>query len=94
MAHTKAGSTTKLGRDSAGRRLGVKLYGGQLVKTGDILVRQRGQKIIAGLGTAVGKDETIFAQTAGQVVFQTKKITRFTGLKQRRTTVTVQPVEK
>jgi large subunit ribosomal protein L27 len=89
MAHTKAGGSTKLGRDSASQRLGVKLFGGQAVKAGNIIVRQRGTRMSAGAGTAVGADHTIFATRPGQVNFTTRKITKFTGRKVRRTIISV-----
>lgn len=89
MAHTKAGGSTKLGRDSSSQRLGVKLFGDQLVKAGNIIVRQRGTKMLAGEGTAVGVDHTIYATRAGKVQFKTARITRFTGQKTRRTAVSV-----
>jgi len=72
MAHKKAGGSTRNGRDSAGRRLGVKRYGGEHVLAGNILVRQRGTKWRAGHGVGVGKDHTIFAVVEGQVKFDTK----------------------
>lgn len=89
MAHTKAGGSTKLGRDSASKRLGVKVFGGGAVQPGNIIVRQRGRKMVAGDGTILGKDYTIMATRAGRVVFQTKQITNFTGNKDRRKIVTV-----
>lgn len=89
MAHTKAGGSTKLGRDSAGQRLGVKLFGGQAVKNGNIIVRQRGTRMEAGDGTSVGVDHTIYATRSGQIKFETKQITKFTGQKVRRTIVSV-----
>jgi large subunit ribosomal protein L27 len=72
MAHKKAGGSTRNGRDSAGRRLGVKRYGGERVLAGNILVRQRGTKWRAGHGVGVGKDHTIFAVVKGEVKFDTK----------------------
>ncbi len=72
MAHKKAGGSSRNGRDSAGRRLGVKKYGGENVVAGNILVRQRGTKWHAGKGVGLGKDHTIFATTDGIVSFQTK----------------------
>ena len=72
MAHKKAGGSTRNGRDSAGRRLGVKRFGGERVLAGNILVRQRGTKWRAGHGVGVGKDHTIFAVVEGQVKFATK----------------------
>lgn len=91
MAHTKAKGSTRLGRDSAGQRLGVKLFGGQAVKSGNVVVRQRGTKMVAGVGTAMGVDHTIFATIAGRVVFGERKIQRYSGQRVRHTTVTVQP---
>jgi len=69
MAHKKAGGSSRNGRDSAGRRLGVKKFGGESVISGNILVRQRGTKWWPGEGVGMGKDHTIFAVTAGQVTF-------------------------
>jgi large subunit ribosomal protein L27 len=89
MAHTKAGGSTKLGRDSASKRLGLKLFGGQLVKAGNIILRQRGTRIEPGNGTAVAKDHTIFATKPGKVSFSERKLTKFTGKKIRRTIVSV-----
>lgn len=79
MAHTKAGSTTKLGRDSESKRLGVKLFGGQPVRIGNIIIRQRGSKFLAGHGVKMGKDDTIFAVRDGKVKFTTSKKKTFTG---------------
>ncbi|MBL4767279.1 MAG: 50S ribosomal protein L27 [Rhodobacteraceae bacterium] len=69
MAHKKAGGSTRNGRDSAGRRLGVKHYGGEAVISGNIIVRQRGTKFWPGEGVGMGKDHTIFAVTVGAVKF-------------------------
>ena len=69
MAHKKAGGSSRNGRDSAGRRLGVKLFGGQAVLAGNILARQRGTKWHAGKNVGVGKDHTLFALTNGTVKF-------------------------
>ena len=91
MAHTKAKGSTRLGRDSAGQRLGVKLFGGQSVKSGNVVVRQRGTKMVPGVGTAMGVDHTIFATIAGRVVFGERKIKRYSGQRIRHTTVTIQP---
>ena len=79
MAHKKAGGSTSLGRDSISKRLGVKLYAGQKVKAGMILVRQRGTKIRPGANVKRGEDDTLYAATDGVVKFQTKKVKRFTG---------------
>jgi large subunit ribosomal protein L27 len=72
MAHKKAGGSSRNGRDSAGRRLGVKKYGGENVLAGNILVRQRGTKWRPGNNVGLGKDHTIFATVDGVVSFQTK----------------------
>jgi len=72
MAHKKAGGSSRNGRDSAGRRLGVKRFGGEAVLAGSILVRQRGTKWRIGHGVGLGKDHTIFAVVDGIVAFQTK----------------------
>ncbi|MEM7618519.1 MAG: 50S ribosomal protein L27 [Pseudomonadota bacterium] len=69
MAHKKAGGSSRNGRDSAGRRLGVKKYGGQDVLAGNIIIRQRGTKYAAGKNVGVGKDHTIFALMDGSVLF-------------------------
>jgi len=70
MAHKKAGGSSRNGRDSAGRRLGVKLFGGQAAIAGNIIVRQRGTKWFPGEGVGMGKDHTIYAVTEGHVTFQ------------------------
>ena len=72
MAHKKAAGSTRNGRDSESKRLGVKIYGGQTVKAGNIIVRQRGSKFHAGRGVGVGKDYTLFALDNGVVKFQVK----------------------
>ena len=84
MAHKKAGGSSRNGRDSAGRRLGVKLYGGQEAIAGNIIIRQRGTKFWPGEGVGLGKDHTIFATANGAVKFHK-------GLKGR-TFVSVLPV--
>ena len=83
MATKKAGGSSRNGRDSAGRRLGVKKYGGQLVLPGNIIVRQRGTKIHPGDHVGIGKDHTIFSLVQGKV--------RFKASKQNRTFVSVIP---
>ncbi|MBT3535627.1 MAG: 50S ribosomal protein L27 [Rhodospirillaceae bacterium] len=85
MAHKKAGGSSRNGRDTAGRRLGIKKFGGQAVIPGNIIVRQRGTKWKPGDNVGLGKDHTIFALIEGQVKFQT----RAGG----RTFVSVQPPE-
>ena len=72
MAHKKAGSSVKNGRDSAGQRLGVKSGDGQLVHSGSIIVRQRGMTFVSGEGTGLGRDYTIFATVTGRVKFEHK----------------------
>ncbi|AZN70460.1 50S ribosomal protein L27 [Georhizobium profundi] len=72
MAHKKAGGSSRNGRDSESKRLGVKKFGGENVISGNILVRQRGTKWHPGTGVGLGKDHTIFAVTDGQVSFRTK----------------------
>ncbi len=69
MAHKKAGGSSRNGRDSAGRRLGVKLYGGQHVIPGNIIVRQRGTKHWPGANVGMGRDHTLFALTEGRIAF-------------------------
>ncbi|HKT71420.1 MAG TPA: 50S ribosomal protein L27 [Steroidobacteraceae bacterium] len=72
MAHKKAGGSTKNGRDSHSKRLGVKRFGGEQVLAGNILVRQRGTPVRAGAGVGVGVDHTLFAKVSGRVQFQKK----------------------
>ncbi|NMB92139.1 MAG: 50S ribosomal protein L27 [Parcubacteria group bacterium] len=81
MAHTKAGGSTKLGRDSEAKRLGIKAFDGQIVKAGNILIRQRGTKWYPGLNTRIGADDTIYSLIDGKVQFSTKKKKDFTGKK-------------
>ena len=73
MAHKKAGGASNNGRDSAGRRLGVKKSGGQAVIPGNIIIRQRGTKYYPGANVGMGKDHTLFALTEGRVSFETKR---------------------
>ena len=72
MAHKKAGGSSRNGRDSAGRRLGLKQYGGEIVVAGNIIARQRGTKWHAGDNVGMGKDHTLFALSDGRVEFRTK----------------------
>lgn len=72
MAHKKAGGSTRNGRDSQSKRLGVKRFGGQVVTAGSIIVRQRGTKIRPGVNVGLGKDHTLFATVDGVVQFETK----------------------
>lgn len=85
MAHKKAGGSTRNGRDSHSQRLGVKRFGGEVVKAGNILVRQRGTHFHPGTNVGRGGDDTLFATAEGKVVFEVK------GLK-KRTYVSIQPV--
>jgi len=72
MAHKKAGGSTRNGRDSQSKRLGVKIFGGQAVEPGNIIVRQRGTRFHAGTNVGLGKDHTLFAKAAGKVEFRIK----------------------
>jgi len=72
MAHKKAGGSSKNGRDSQSKRLGVKLFGGQVVRAGNILVRQRGTRVHPGTNVGLGRDHTLFAKIDGQVRFEKK----------------------
>jgi large subunit ribosomal protein L27 len=72
MAHKKGQGSSRNGRDSAGQRLGVKRFAGQVVTAGSILVRQRGTKFFPGPNVGIGKDDTLYARIAGTVVFETK----------------------
>ena len=76
MAHKKAGGSSNNGRDSAGRRLGVKKFGGEAVIPGNIIVRQRGTKFYPAANVGMGKDHTLFALTDGRVKFTTKRNAR------------------
>jgi large subunit ribosomal protein L27 len=73
MAHKKAGGSSRNGRDSESKRLGIKRFGGQVVKAGEIIVRQRGTKFHPGFNVGLGKDYTIFSKIEGVVKFETKK---------------------
>lgn len=79
MAHKKAGGSTALGRDSVSKRLGVKIFGNQIVKKGQIIVRQHGTKYAAGKNVKVGGDSTLYSMIDGKVKFLNKKITKFHG---------------
>lgn len=89
MAKTKAGGSTQNIHDSNPQYLGVKKYGGERVKAGDIIVRQRGSKFRAGDGTRMGKDDTIFATASGVVAFKKMQKKRFTGALKVHNIVTV-----
>lgn len=91
MAHKAAGSSTALGRESRSQRLGVKIFGGQKVDKGQIIVRQRGTKYHPGKNTALGKDDTIYSLINGIVAFHSKKAYSFTKVLKKRTFVNVLP---
>ena len=76
MAHKKAGGSSRNGRDSAGRRLGVKKYGGEFVVGGNIIMRQRGTRIYPGINVGIGKDHTLFATANGHVRFHDGRASR------------------
>ena len=80
MAHKKGGGTTRNGRDSAAKRLGVKAYGGQHVTAGTIIVRQRGTKVHPGNGVGRGGDDTLFARVEGEVLFHSSGGRRFASI--------------
>jgi large subunit ribosomal protein L27 len=84
MAHKKAGGSSRNGRDSESKRLGVKRYGGQIVAAGNILVRQRGTQFHPGDNVGIGKDHTLFAKAEGTVIFEVKGAAR-------RRTVRIEP---
>lgn len=79
MAHTKSLGSTKLGRDSAAQRLGVKVNHNEPISAGEIIIRQRGSKYLAGVNVRVGKDDTLYAATAGTVQYKTKHKICFDG---------------
>ena len=89
MSHVKAGGSSKNNRNNAGQRLGVKRFGGQTVRTGEVLVRQTGSTKVAGAGAFISRDYTIHAAQDGIVTFSTIKKTRFTGKTTSRTQVSV-----
>lgn len=90
MAHTKAKGSTKLGRDSESKRLGVKRFAGQMVRAGEVLVRQRGTKFFPGTNVRRGSDDTLYASKAGVVQFNAKKRPHFDGSKKVLRVVSVQ----
>jgi len=89
MAKTKAAGSTKLGRDSLPKYLGVKLYGGQKAKTGQIIVKQRGSKFIPGKNVKKGNDDTLYAAKDGVVKFSSKRKKRFDNSQRKATFVSV-----
>jgi large subunit ribosomal protein L27 len=76
MAHKKAGGSSRNGRDSAGQRLGVKKFGGEVVVPGNIIIRQRGTRVYPGVNVGMGKDHTLYALTGGRVAFRDGKLGR------------------
>ncbi len=93
MAHTKAAGSTRLGRDSQPKYLGVKLFSGQTAKPGSILVRQRGTAFAAGKNVRRGSDDTLYSIAAGVVRFATKKMMKYDGAKRLTKIVNVVPVK-
>ncbi|MEK7576427.1 MAG: 50S ribosomal protein L27 [Patescibacteria group bacterium] len=89
MAHTKAGGSTNNNRDSQPKYLGVKIYGGQKVQIGSIIVRQRGSKFMPGVGVSKGKDDTLFAMKDGVVHYADRRKTHFDGNRVMRKLVSV-----
>jgi large subunit ribosomal protein L27 len=89
MAHTKAKGTTKLGRDSESKRLGVKIFGGSPIKCGQIIIRQRGTKFMPGDNVKRGKDDTLYATCDGIVIFKKTNYKRFNGNSKKKQTVSV-----
>lgn len=93
MAHKKAGGSTALGRDSVSKRLGVKIFGSQRVKTGQIIVRQKGSKYHAGKNVKIGGDFTLYSLANGLVQFQHKFTKRFHGNLRKTKIVNVEPAK-
>lgn len=94
MAHTKAKGSSKNNRDSQSKRLGVKLFGGEVAKRGMIIVRQRGSKYFTGAGVMAGNDDTIYAVQDGVVKFSQKKIINFAGNRRVKTFVSVERTDE
>jgi len=93
MAHTKSGGSTKYGRDSQPKYLGVKKFAGEKVKIGDIIIRQRGTKFLIGAGVKLGGDDTIFSMKEGVVKFSNRRKTKFDGRQRVAKVVNVLPVK-
>ena len=91
MAHKKAGGSTALGRDSVSKRLGVKIFGNQAVKKGDVIVRQNGTKFHPGKNVQIGGDSTLYSLATGKVHFQNKMVRKFHGNLRRTRIVNVVP---
>ena len=93
MAHKKAGGSTALGRDSVSKRLGVKIFGNQAVKTGQVIVRQHGTKFYPGRNVKIGSDSTLYSLANGMVKFQNKLVKKFHGNLRRTRIVNVEPMK-
>lgn len=93
MAHTKAAGSTRLGRDSQPKYLGVKLFAGQVAKPGSILVRQRGTAFAAGRNVRRGSDDTLYSAAKGVVKFVSKKMTKYDGSKRLTKIINVLPIK-
>jgi large subunit ribosomal protein L27 len=94
MAHKKAGGSTSLGRDSVSKRLGVKIFGNQLVQKGQVIIRQKGSKYHAGKNVKMGGDSTLYALAEGLVKFQNKKVAKFHGNLRKTSIVSIVPLAK
>ncbi len=92
MAHKKAGGSTRLGRDSKAKRLGVKIFGDQIASAGAIIIRQKGLKFRPGVNVGMGNDFTLYAEETGKVVFEQKKLARFTGEMKKTRIVSIAPL--
>jgi large subunit ribosomal protein L27 len=89
MAHRKAGGSTRLGRDSISKRLGVKIFGGEKVSAGNVIIRQRGSKFRPGQNVKAGKDDTLYAEVGGVVAFTRKNRKKYDGKTKRTVIVSV-----
>ncbi|MCD4704580.1 50S ribosomal protein L27 [bacterium] len=94
MSHKKAGGSTSLGRDSQGKRLGIKAQNGQRINQGQVIVRQRGTKYYPGLNVKRGGDDTLLSTKPGIVKFSTKKVKRFDGKLKPRNIVSIETEKK
>ncbi len=93
MSHKKAGGSTDNNRDSVSKRLGVKIFGDQVVKAGGIIIRQRGTKFFPGENAEMGRDHTIFSKITGKVHFTEKNLKKYDGRKFKDRIVNVKPLE-
>lgn len=94
MAHKKGSGKTKNGRDSAGQRLGVKLFGGEFAHAGQILIRQRGTKWEPGENVSRGRDDTLYAKVDGFVKFTRKELLKYTGRLKKKTIINIETEKK